>query len=320
MTTSKNESAIIIHYDDLINHVDLSDQIHDSLGSENALGILLVQDIPNYNALRLKLLTEIPKLAQLPIDVLDKYQVPDANWIGWSHGKELRASDKQPDLSKGSFYFNPVMDCPGTKEEMRMSKTFWHPNLWPSEVPELEVACKEMANLMLEVGKLIANQCDLYCSKYGTSHNMIHHVITHSRGHKARALHYFPTCQKSKTQDDLCGWHLDNSFLTALTRPLYNGEAPVESNDSGLLIETRRGEIKSVNIPNNCMAFQTGEALQVFTNGLIKATPHCVSSNPDLSHLSRNTLAIFMQPESGFELQPGYTFKAFCDKVIARHH
>lgn len=49
------------------------------------------------------------------------------------------------------------------------------------------------------------------------------------------------------------------------------------------------------------MAIQTGEALEIMSDGTLRATPHCVSNlqvppNYDLSrdNLVRNTLALFI--------------------------
>ena len=321
----EHRDAIIIEYSSLLNGEDLSESIKESLGDEFALGVVLVRNIPNYIELRERLLTTIPKLADLPTEALNKYEVPETKWwIGWSHGKELRASDKMPDTNKGSFYFNPIFDSPGTLEERKNDINLWHPNVWPSEVEEFEPVCKAMAKLMVSVGKLVARQCDSYCEKSIADYipGTIEQVVGTSRCHKARALHYFPSIDQVQTaKDNLCGWHLDNSMLTALTRPLYNGNGKfVESDDSGLFIKTRDGKIASVSIPKDCLAFQTGEALQIFTNDMIKATPHCVSSSKELSHLSRNTLAIFMQPESEFQLKNDFKFKDFCQDVLKRHH
>lgn len=45
---------------------------------------------------------------------------------------------------------------------------------------------------------------------------------------------------------------------------------------SGLYIRTRGGELTKVAIPTDSLAFQTGEALELVTDGKLKATPHCV--------------------------------------------
>ncbi len=309
--TQAHSQVITLEYKDLESKVDLENEIRKGLVNEDALGIVLVKNIPNYQQLRQNLLTTIPKVANLSPDILEQYELPETDyWIGWSHGRELRASDKQPDTHKGSFYFNPA---PG---DMVSDDHLSHPNVWIKEIPEFEKYCMELSQMMLKVGKLVAIQCDKFSHK-----SKVSTIIETSHSHKARALHYFPATNDSlATKDNLCGWHLDNSMLTALTRPLYNknGDA-IESDDSGLFIKNRAGDIVSVSIPSNCMAFQTGEALQIYTNGVIRATPHCVSSSKTLNMHSRNTMALFMQPDSDFLLKENYTFKDFCKEVVKRH-
>ncbi len=49
-------------------------------------------------------------------------------------------------------------------------------------------------------------------------------------------------------------------------------QSPSES--SGLYIRTRGGELTKVSIPEDSLAFQTGEALEIATGGKLRATPH----------------------------------------------
>jgi hypothetical protein len=46
--------------------------------------------------------------------------------------------------------------------------------------------------------------------------------------------------------------------------------------NAGLYIQDRNGCIKHINIPNDCMAIQIGECMQIVTGGHVVATPHCV--------------------------------------------
>ena len=51
------------------------------------------------------------------------------------------------------------------------------------------------------------------------------------------------------------------------------------------------------------VAFQTGEALQLLTNGKLAATPHFVSSGsstPNSAGVSRETFAFFLQYVTSF--------------------
>ena len=53
-----------------------------------------------------------------------------------------------------------------------------------------------------------------------------------------------------------------------------------------------------MNIPKDCLAFQTGDALQLITRGAFKAVPHYVRGPAPnkAGKIARNTLAVFTQP------------------------
>jgi 2OG-Fe(II) oxygenase superfamily len=87
---------------------------------------------------------------------------------------------------------------------------------------------------------------------------------------------------------------------------------PSPSPTSGLYIKTRSGKQIKVSIAPNCLAFQTGEALECMSQGRLRATPHAVKAGTGLSvdvkellrrngfldgAVSRETMAVFMQPD-----------------------
>ena len=65
---------------------------------------------------------------------------------------------------------------------------------------------------------------------------------------------------------------------------------------AGLWIQDRSGRTTQVDIPRDCLAFQTGEALEVITRGAFKAVPHFVRGGKGGPSIARNTLAVFTQP------------------------
>jgi isopenicillin N synthase-like dioxygenase len=97
---------------------------------------------------------------------------------------------------------------------------------------------------------------------------------------------------------------------------------PSPSPASGLYIRTRGGELTKVSIPANCLAFQTGEALEIATGGKLRATPHCVRAGSSLeaSKISRETFALFMQPDTSQQLSPSQTFGEFSQRVFDEHY
>ena len=181
---------------------------------------------------------------------------------------------------------------------------------------------------------------------------------------KARLLHYFPEEPTSEPapakasdiangtgdEDDWCATHLDHGCLTGLTSAMFVDEsksapaapkfdpasspalalAPLEelyaSPDpaAGLYIKSRAGETVQVKIPRDCVAFQTGEALERITGGKFKAVPHFVrGARASMSdgRIARNTLAVFTQPNLGEEVdrEQHITFGEFARGIVAKN-
>lgn len=77
-----------------------------------------------------------------------------------------------------------------------------------------------------------------------------------------------------------------------------------------------------VSIPVDCLAFQTGEALELATGGKLRATPHCVrvGAGNGTENVSRETFALFMQPETQQLVGPSETFGQFSRRVFNEHY
>ena len=138
------------------------------------------------------------------------------------------------------------------------------------------------------------------------------HVVRTSTTTKARLLHYFPASPvTAKTDqgamddedDDWCATHVDHGCLTGLTSAMYlddeystlQDELPIPPDPAaGLYIRSRVGTDVKVSIPRGCLAFQTGEALELITRGRFRAVPHVVRGVRQGSRkVARNTLAVF---------------------------
>jgi isopenicillin N synthase-like dioxygenase len=111
---------------------------------------------------------------------------------------------------------------------------------------------------------------------------------------------------------------------------------------SGLYIRTRGGDLTKICIPADCLAFQTGEALELVTAGKLQATPHCVriGGGEDAERISRHarfialhiylrltslacqreTFALFMQPDIDQSITPSETFGQFSKRIFADHY
>mmetsp|Transcript_15325 Transcript_15325/g.17348 ORF Transcript_15325/g.17348 Transcript_15325/m.17348 type:complete len:356 (-) Transcript_15325:113-1180(-) len=265
------------------------------------LGLLTVTGIDEYSKARLRLLPLAQKFALLPDVVKDKYKDPESTFqFGWSHGVEI-LQNGTPDVFKGSYYANPKLDVPSTNpKDIRRYPTYARPNIWPeSELPELREAFMGLGQLVVRVGEMLAKACDHYVREKGYPNPGLEHSTKTSPCPKARLLHYFPTPDLKQSEENWCGVHCDHGTLTGLCRALYlndDGEE-VQSIDGnvGLHILDSEGKEVKVSIPTNSLAFQLGQAAQILSSGVLRATPHYVKASSGTSYC-RNTFAVFLQP------------------------
>ncbi|KAI4104883.1 MAG: hypothetical protein L6R37_003007 [Teloschistes peruensis] len=187
-------------------------------------------------------------------------------------------------------------------------------------------------------------------------------VIRTSSTTKARLLHYFPPHADDHVKqsvlegepresseellDSWCATHIDHGCLTGLTSAVYIDESSHEPRlsssqgsplplphlpflpnapdpRSGLYIRSRLGDITRILIPSDCLAFQTGESLQLITGGKFRAVPHFVQAGKalgDTARVARNTLAVFTQPglDEVVDRETGKTFAQFSMEVAER--
>lgn len=158
-------------------------------------------------------------------------------------------------------------------------------------------------------------------------------IVKTSTTTKARLLHYFPQWSTEEV-DDWCALHVDTSALTALTSAMFVDENEKTSDKgwdikeleacpdeaAGLYIRDRKGSLVQVKIPRDCIAFQTGEALQIVTKGNFKAVPHMVRGcRPKVAPgVTRNTLAVFCQPSLN-EMVGEKDFATFAREIALRN-
>ncbi|KAI9817169.1 MAG: hypothetical protein M1827_001281 [Pycnora praestabilis] len=144
-------------------------------------------------------------------------------------------------------------------------------------------------------------------------------------------------------EDDWCATHVDHGCLTGLTSAMFIDEtasppdlpSPSPSASApptlpelpsspdptvGLYIHSRSGTIVKVSIPRDCLAFQTGEALEIITKGRFRAVPHFVKGGKEVGgRVARNTLAVFTQPNL-WEKIDERDFAGFARGVVERNH
>ena len=157
-----------------------------------------------------------------------------------------------------------------------------------------------------------------------------------------------PRALNHSDHDSWCATHIDHGCLTGLTSAIFIDESkyspklpPYDPNKilsdipslpflqsspdpaAGLYIHARDSTITKVSIPADCLAFQTGEALEVITGGKFKAVPHFVSAGGGGEvgrGVARNNLAVFTQPnlEEVIDRERGTQFGGFSREVVSR--
>lgn len=233
------------------------------------------------------------------------------------------------------------------------------PSIWPEEkvLAGFRESCEELCNLIIDTAVLVAKACDRFGERNvdGYRPGCLEHVVRTSKTTKARLLHYFPNAEASSNgeftngskdddQDDWCATHLDHGCLTGLTSAMYvdesvesprqigSGTAPLTLAElaaspdpkAGLYIRSRSGQTTQVKIPKDCLAFQTGEALELMTKGRFKAVPHFVRGVgriEDGQAVARNTLAVFTQPnlDEIVDEQRRLDFGTFAKETVERN-
>ncbi|KAJ5106363.1 hypothetical protein N7456_003038 [Penicillium angulare] len=352
--------AVTVSLKDLENGNVSFDTLTEAFGPAS-LGIIVVKDLPQHFAeLRAKVLSNASYLAALPEKELESLESPESKYlVGWSCGKETLKSGHF-DTLKGSYYVNcafyqdPTLSS-APAEGFPDLPQYTAPNIWPNaeKLPTFRSSAEDICSLIIQTATLVASACDKYAEANIDDYKpgYLQRVVETSLTTKARLLHYFPatsTDQAEKQEDDdddWCATHVDHGCLTGLTSAMFLDEAaspptlgsgsgsdsdslPIlpeleKSPDpaAGLYIRSRTGDIVKVNIPRDCLAFQTGEALQLITRGKFRAVPHFVKgAKTGEGRIARNTLAVFTQPNLGEEVQPGLTFAEFARGVVQKNY
>ena len=306
--TVRQTEAVLqtIDYDALLNSTDeqaVETAVARAFGPQG-LGVLAVTNIPpSLTEKRQRLLRLGQKLGTLPDDVLKQYERPELCYCaGWSRGREKFRG--QLDVAKGSWYANGLHrdaagDNPSLRERYPESTT--EPQ-WPA--PELlgdslEDAFRDLSRDLHALSRHVLRRCDAVAEralrKRGVAYETtLSAVVDRSRLHVGRLLHYFPR----DASGTWCGWHNDNSIITALAPALFydaaGSEVPAPPG-AGLTALSRSGAEHRVAPPRGSVLFQIGEAAQILTAGALMATPHAVHAG-ELASCSREAFALFVEP------------------------
>ena len=320
--TAKTTAApelVTIPYVDLVsgrNDAKIGQLVAHAFGKDG-LGVLAVTDVPEAVVdERLRLLGLARRLGTLPSEVLAKYERGDLHYCaGWSRGREKFKG--KVDTAKGSWYANGLWEDAANGDEAlkaRYPESTTEPE-WPNEEvgDDLRDAFRALSRSFYEMSRHVLRHCDAAVSKSleakgyaATSSSGTLTAVTHERSrlHVGRLLHYYPKDDGPKASDDdaaWCGWHNDNSVITALAPAIYFDDAtgarvPAPAG-AGLLAFSRHGDkVRVGSPPANSVLFQIGEAAQILSGGTLIATPHAVAAG-EMQGISRESFALFIEPD-----------------------
>eukprot|EP00581_Thalassiosira_minuscula_P002565 CAMPEP_0183740760 /NCGR_PEP_ID=MMETSP0737-20130205/60448_1 /TAXON_ID=385413 /ORGANISM="Thalassiosira miniscula, Strain CCMP1093" /LENGTH=387 /DNA_ID=CAMNT_0025975901 /DNA_START=139 /DNA_END=1302 /DNA_ORIENTATION=+ len=305
-TDDSSSRLVIVDYEDVASSKDLSADLLRAFGGRQSsssttsasspLGIIAIRNIPDFLAAKLKFLPMAHALAHLDPDYLEKHLTDSKSFYnaGWSHGKEKLGD--VPDLAKASYYFNPITDTPGTEEERDRYPASYPCNKWPNEeevtqLKDFKEAAKALGKIMHEVVILLAKHIDAMAEQRvkGYKKDLLYDAMRETEKAKGRLLYYYPLEENENEkgseakEDNWIGWHNDSGFLTSLAGDMYIDDStgqPLPASqvdpEAGLYVTDRSGKSIHVTIPQDCLAVQMGECVQILTGGVVVATPHCV--------------------------------------------
>ncbi|KAI1855666.1 hypothetical protein JX266_000531 [Neoarthrinium moseri] len=313
-----------------------------------------------FASLRRKLLSYASYMGNLNEEDFDKFTNEAAKYlVGWSKGREQLKNGGADDL-KGSFYANCAFYVDPTREAATPTELFTlkdfpeylAPNSWPPKemLPGFRPTLEELCTVIIDTAVLVARACDRFAEKEipGYPKSYLETVVKTSSTTKARLLHYYPMTEeimaRGGEEDNWCAVHKDHGCLTGLTSAMFIDEEKINAKvpafgdkvpeslptleelpqspdpQAGLWIKSRKGHPVQVKIPRDCIAFQTGEALERITRGKFKAVEHSVRG-AYAKGVARNTLAVFTQPnlEDEVDLDQKITFGEFARGIIAKN-
>jgi isopenicillin N synthase-like dioxygenase len=320
------------------------------------------QDFAQLRHMALSYASYLGNLPKAELDRLENAQAKYLT--GWSLGKETLQDGqvdtfKGSYYANCAFYVDAALECarPTADFSPETFPEYLSPNIWPADdvLPGFKPALTALCGLIIDVAVLVARACDRFAHQDIPNYpaNYLERVVASSTTTKARLLHYYPqdAASASGNEDDWCATHLDHGCLTGLTSAMFIDEhatstavPPVAPDaaatgaslpplaelpaspdpEAGLYIKSRTGETVQVKIPRDCIAFQTGEALERITAGRFKAVPHFVRgvrASVSNGRVARNTLAVFTQPNLGDEvdIEQHLTFGEFARGVVAKN-
>ncbi|NEP16172.1 MAG: isopenicillin N synthase family oxygenase [Leptolyngbya sp. SIO4C1] len=182
-------------------------------------------------------------------------------------------------------------------------KEFWHmgreqmppgyppvlENLWPKEVPQFRAVMTELYQQLEACATVLLEACALFLElppDFFQTEAIAGSSIL-------RIIHYPPIPEAAPPESLRAAPHEDINLITLLCEATDAGLELLQSDGTWLPISTDPGQI----------IVDTGDMLQVLSNGLLKSTTHRVV-NPQNVRSRRFSMPFFVHPRPQFDLTP----------------
>lgn len=182
-------------------------------------------------------------------------------------------------------------------------KEFWHigresatgntasklNNIWPREVPQFRLVMLALFNALETCTHHLMQACAQYLQQPADFFS----AQVHEGQTILRIIHYPPIRTADQPHSQRAAPHEDINLITLLCEATTPGLEILKADGEWLAIEPIPGQI----------IVDTGDMLQVLSNGLLKSTTHRVV-NPNNSRERRFSMPFFVHPRPDFNLTP----------------
>lgn len=259
------------------NFVNAIGKAYEDIGFVALKGHFLNEDLVE------KLYAEIKKFFDLPLEVKQKYEIPEiAGQRGYvSFGKESAKGKKEGDL-KEFWHFGQYV----AKNEASL---YGYPeNIEVTELPEFNRVGKQAYEMLEKTAKYVLRALALYIGLEETYFD----AYIHNGNSILRPIHYPPITEEPKEAVRAAA-HGDINLITLL----------MGAQGKGLQVQNNNGDwIDAIAQPDELM-INVGDMLSRHTNNKLKSTIHRVVNPPkSLWGTSRYSMPFFMHPVSAMKL------------------
>lgn len=247
------------------------------------IGFVSIKNHGLSDALTAKLYESVEAFFALPDDTKRKYEKTAlAGQRGYiSKGREKAKGRNTGDLKE---FFHVGQPADNSRED-------YPENIWPAEVPDLEVYTTEAYRTLLAAGKSMLRAIAIYLE---LPEDYFDEKVQQGNS-ILRPIHYFPIENPDEIPEDAvrAAEHGDINLITLL----------MGASADGLQVLRRDNKWIPITALPDQIVVNVGDMLERLTNGKLKSTIHRVVNPPkELMHTSRYSIPFFMHPVSEMDL------------------